>query len=40
MALAGMAYSAPRLPLLPATEATRVALRPALQQTRSITIHV
>ena len=40
MALAGMAYSAPRLPLLPATEATRVALRPALQQTRSLTIHV
>ncbi|MGK0157801.1 MAG: 4-hydroxy-tetrahydrodipicolinate synthase [Neolewinella sp.] len=40
MALAGMAYSAPRLPLLPATEATRLALRPALQQTRSLTIHV
>jgi 4-hydroxy-tetrahydrodipicolinate synthase len=40
MALAGMAYSAPRLPLLPATEATRIALRPALQQTRSITTHV
>ncbi|MFT4515855.1 MAG: 4-hydroxy-tetrahydrodipicolinate synthase [Planctomycetota bacterium] len=40
MALAGMAYSAPRLPLLPATEATRIALRPALQQTRSLTINV
>lgn len=40
MALAGMAYSTPRLPLLPATEATRIALRPALQQTRSITINV
>lgn len=40
MALAGMVYSAPRLPLLSATEATRIALRPALQQTRSITIHV
>lgn len=40
LALAGMTYSAPRLPLLPATEATRAALRPALQQTRSLTIHV
>ena len=40
LALAGMAYSAPRLPLLSATEATRIALRPALQQTRSLTIHV
>lgn len=40
LCLAGMAYSAPRLPLLPACEATRSALRPALQQTRSITIHV
>lgn len=40
LALAGMTYSAPRLPLLPATEATRAILKPALQQTRSITIHV
>jgi len=40
LALAGMAYSAPRLPLMAATEATRNALRPALQQTRALTIHV
>lgn len=40
MALAGMTWSGPRLPLTSATEATRNALRPALQQTRSLTIHV
>ena len=38
--LAGMISAAPRLPLLPASEATRASLRPALQQTRSLTIHV
>ncbi len=40
LALAGMTYSAPRLPLLPATDETRAILKMALQQTRSITIHV
>ena len=40
LALAGMTYSTPRLPLLPATDETRAVLLPALQQTRSITIHV
>jgi len=40
LALAGMTYATPRLPLLPATDETRAILKPALQQTRSITIHV
>jgi len=40
LALAGIAYSAPRLPLLPASDETRATLKRALQQTRSITINV
>lgn len=37
MALTGMASCAPRLPLLPASEATRAALKTALQRTRTLT---
>ena len=40
VALMGMASATPRLPLLPATEATRNAIRTALQQTRSLSTHV
>jgi dihydrodipicolinate synthase/N-acetylneuraminate lyase len=40
LALAGMTYSTPRLPLLPASDETRASLRLALQQTRNIKIHV
>lgn len=40
VALTGMASATPRLPLLPATKATRDALRIALQQTRSLSTNV
>jgi len=37
LALTGMAYSGPRLPLLPASDETRNALKTALQRTRTLT---
>jgi 4-hydroxy-tetrahydrodipicolinate synthase len=37
LALTGMAWSAPRLPLLAASDATRNALKTALQRTRTLT---
>lgn len=37
LALTGMACSAPRLPLLPASDETRTALKTALQRTRTLT---
>ena len=39
LAMTGLCYSTLRLPLLPAQEATRAALQPALQQTRSLSTH-
>lgn len=40
VAMTGIASATPRLPLLPASEATRNAIRIALQQTRSLSTHV